>query len=393
MYIDTLTKEAIGMCLTDRIPFALFALPGEKKAQFFASPIMNDKCEESVLDIEGEDCFFINFFDNDEPYTPAVAFRMDAETLLKTRVIDIPLQPEPELRPRKSATYRISYHDAFSRIIPRLKKEGGKVVLSRHRTILTLRLPQDVAEDYFSLTDKTFRYLCYTAETGLWLGSTPELLLESDVASGVIRTMALAGTRNCDDSGPWDEKNIYEQSLVRDSIISTLEEAGLTVKAGKTKDRKFVNIKHLCTEITAFGHADIPSLMRELSPTPAVAGFPRDKALDEISLYETHRRNCYGGFVGIRKGEDYHAYVNLRCCFMAPVSHDYKKCGWLCNLYAGGGLVASSVEEDEWNEAEAKTSALARILIGDDGCSGLEGKQLNLELIEFLPSLCNNLPF
>lgn len=130
----------------------------------------------------------------------------------------------------------------------------------------------------------------------------PELLLESDSRSREVRTMALAGTRPSDDDTPWDDKNIYEQSLVTDFIAETLKKEGLDVTVDDLSERRFINIKHLCTEITARGADDIPALMSELSPTPAVAGYPRDEAIEEISRYETHRRNCYGGYVGVRTG-------------------------------------------------------------------------------------------
>ena len=142
-----------------------------------------------------------------------------------------------------------------------------------------------------------------------------------------VRTMALAGTRRSDDDASWDEKNLYEQSIVADFIAETLKKEGLDVTIDDLSEA-FLNIKHLCTEISARGDIDVVDLMQELSPTPAVAGYPRDEALEEISRYETHRRNCYGGYVGVGIDGNYHSYVNLRCCFMAPAVFG-KTSGWL----------------------------------------------------------------
>lgn len=385
MKMTGLTRDAVNACLLNRIPFVLYALPGEDDFKFYASPVGKSGRSEAFAD-PAADCFFINFFDNDEPYTPGLSFTMDAASLLSYCEGEPAPQPLAEIRPRIPSTFRASYHDAFSRIIPRLKAEGGKVVLSRHRTILTTVMPVNVAEDFFSLTDTTFRYMAYTPETGLWIGSTPDLLLESDSRSREVRTMALAGTRPSDDDTPWDDKNIYEQSLVTDFIAETLKKEGLDVTVDDLSERRFINIKHLCTEITARGADDIPALLSELSPTPAVAGYPRDEAIEEISRYETHRRNCYGGYVGVRTGDDYHAYVNLRCCFMAPVVLMDSQFGWLCNLYAGGGIVAASKEEEEWNETGAKTAALASILLGRDSSTGHEGPELNSQTVRFIDS-------
>lgn len=386
MNIDNSTRKAVERCLDYRIPFALFAFPGETNYRFYASPA--EKSESTSVFVDGNaDCFFINFFDNDEPYTPSIQFRMSADTVLDYCEKELIEQPLAEIRPRIASTYRVSYHDAFSRIIPRLKAEGGKVVLSRMRTIFTMKHPLEISEEYFDLSDSTFRYMCYTPETGVWLGSTPEILLESDFKKREIRTMALAGTRSADDDSPWDEKNIHEQSIVTDFIVEALKSEGLDVTVNELSERKFLNIKHLCTDITARGEVDIPSLMTALSPTPAVAGYPRETAVDEICRYETHRRNCYGGYVGVRIGGNYHAYVNLRCCFAAPVVRmadgvGVAGFGWLCNLYAGGGIVAKSIEEDEWAETSAKTQKLSEILIGKNGC-GVEGPELKAHRIEF----------
>lgn len=382
MKIDELTRDAVNACLNRRIPFVLYALPGSDRLVFYASPVGETGMSPAFVD-NSTDCFFINFFDNDEAYTPGVKFSLDAEGLLQLCKDSSFCQPCAEIRPRISATFRASYHEAFSRIIPRLKSDGGKTVLSRHRTVFTKRLPVDIVMDYFSLTDSTFRYLCYTPETGVWFGSTPELLLESDAKSREVRTMALAGTRRSDDDAPWDEKNLYEQSIVADFIAETLKKEGLDVSIDDLSERRFLNIKHLCTEISARGDIDVVDLMQELSPTPAVAGYPRDEALEEISRYETHRRNCYGGYVGVRIDGNYYSYVNLRCCFMAPAVFG-KISGWLCNLYAGGGIVAESIEEDEWNETNAKTEVLAKVLSGADGSSAVEGAMINSGSIEIL---------
>lgn len=384
MKFSTQISQAVDRCLNDAIPFVAFAMPGEREIRFYAS-LPDAALRSPAFRDNDSDCFFINFFDNDEPYTAGVRFDMSAEDVLRFNDPTYRRQTvgESAIRPRITATFRASYHAAFAFVKPRLKKDGGKVVLSRLRSVFTKKTPVCLAEDYFSLTDSTFRYLCYTPETGVWLGSTPETLLESDLASGCIRTMSLAGTRPADDCGEWDEKNIREQAIVTDYICRTLLEAGMTVETAPLTERRFLNIKHLCTPIEARGGADIPLLLSALSPTPAVAGYPRERALDEIYRVETHRRHCYGGYVGVRTAGDYQAYVNLRCAFLAPAEYDGDS-GWLGNLYAGGGLVAASREDDEWLETESKTRALAAIFLGADGSGGCEGPGLTPSSVRFL---------
>lgn len=388
MEFDSLISKAVDRCLSDAIPFVVFVMPGSDVPRFYAS--LPDKAFRSPAFVDDTaDCFFINFFDNDEPYTAGVRFALTAQDVLGFSDPDYRHDIYSSPRPRISPTRRASYHEAFSAVKPRLKNKGGKVVLSRHRSIFTKLNPLQIAARYFSLTDTTFRYLCFTPETGVWLGSTPELLLESDSKAGSVRTMSLAGTRRADDDTEWDSKNIVEQAIVTDSICGVLRSAGLNVEAGPLGEKRFLDIKHLCTPIVAEGEVCIPELMSALSPTPAVAGYPYEKAIEEINRCETHRRYCYGGYVGVRLNGDYHAYVNLRCVLLAPV-HLRNEPGWLGNLYAGGGIVAASREDDEWQETEAKTRALAEIFLGSDGSSGYEGPQMTFSTLQYLPDV---LPF
>lgn len=384
MEFDSLTVDAVNTCLYDGIPFVLFALPGQDMFRFYAS-MPDGEGRSYAFDDEKSDCFFINFFDNDEPYTAGIRFDMDELQVLERERACPVVSREAEIRPRIAGTFRASYHDAFSRVIPRLKIDGGKVVLSRHRSIFTRKFPVEIAGEYFALTSSTFRYLCYTKETGIWLGSTPELLLETDKSRKEIRTMSLAGTRLVSDESPWDDKNLSEQSIVTSYISKKLVDVGLDVKIGELCELRFMNIKHLCNEITAHGDVDISELMGRLSPTPAVAGYPRARAIEEIGLYETHRRHCYGGYVGVRIDGDYHSYVNLRCAFMAPALYNDQP-GWLSNLYAGGGIVSASNEDEEWNETFAKTEMLARITLGEDSTDGYEGSMITPGTVKILDS-------
>ncbi|MDE6026945.1 MAG: chorismate-binding protein, partial [Muribaculaceae bacterium] len=58
----------------------------------------------------------------------------------------------------------------------------------------------------------------FTPQSGLWIGASPELLLQKSDDS--LFTMALAGTRLADTQKAWDEKNIEEQKMVANYIAS-----------------------------------------------------------------------------------------------------------------------------------------------------------------------------
>ena len=68
---------------------------------------------------------------------------------------------------------------------------------------------------------------------------------------------------------------------------------------------------------------------------------PKEEASRFIQASEGCRRRYYAGFLGPWSGSRGALYVNLRCMELAQDS---------VALYAGGGLLASSSLEKEWQE-------------------------------------------
>ena len=206
----------------------------------------------------------------------------------------------PMVEPWAISTSRDSYSGNLQRLIDRLKASGGKTVYSRTicgdgRGIAW----SGVADSYFEAFPATFRYIYYTPETGSWLGASPELLLRRAAGSDVVETMALAGTRSDESRCGWDNKNIKEHDFVTKYISDTLARIGDSVVTGESHDVAYGAIRHLCHRISAHYGGDFIEALNALSPTPALAGFPVSEAMENIERYESHRRGCYGGYVGV----------------------------------------------------------------------------------------------
>ncbi|MDE6286168.1 MAG: chorismate-binding protein, partial [Muribaculaceae bacterium] len=150
-------------------------------------------------------------------------------------------------------------------------------------------------------------------------------------------------------------KNIEEQSLVTQFICHSMQECGLKPVIGETHTLRYGAIEHICTDISARSRAvDVHSLLDALSPTPAVAGYPRAVALAEIEEFEDAPRRCYSGYVMVVEASGRsRAYVNLRCAQLSPD-------GWC--VYAGGGITPRSNPAEEWQELEAKSAVWLEIL-------------------------------
>lgn len=349
-------RRAAEMCLERNMPFALVGLPGTGLC-FVASEPSEDECR-NEWDFHNDrwQGFFINFFANDEEYIAGVRDTFDENTVIEHLAGRKESYPPSLIEPPCSeSTGRLKYLSMATSIISRLKREGGKTVFSRVIVDTSRRSVIDVAEEYFSRFPDTFRYLCFTQETGIWFGATPETVADYYFNTGELYTMALAGTLPAGDAR-WDRKNIIEHKFVKDYLIDRLIELGATeIKAAEPEEVVFGKVKHLCTPLKAtLKPRGLGGMLYALSPTPAVAGTPRDRAISEIFLCETHSRLCYGGFVGLKSADIMVASANLRC---ATVRRDDPSDPgqWTYYVFAGGGLTQKSDPADEWTEGQEKT--------------------------------------
>ncbi|MDE7437203.1 MAG: chorismate-binding protein [Muribaculaceae bacterium] len=211
----------------------------------------------------------------------------------------------------------------------------------------------DLEKSFESLCEsfpEAFIFLFYTPETGIWIGASPEILLNCE--NSILSTYALAGTRPACTIGNWDDKNIKEQAIVKNYIVDIFQSFGLTPSVSDTKTRKAGSIEHLLTEIISPLDAsnNIVEILRALSPTPALSGYPKEMAMQAIKMLEDQPRGYYGGFIGpYKNAEDFNFFVNLRSIRIAA--------GRYC-MHVGGGITALSDAKEEWIETERKAASI-----------------------------------
>ena len=195
-------------------------------------------------------------------------------------------------------------------------------------------------------------YLVYTPIGGLWMGITPEILLESE--GDMYRTMALAGTK-MDDCEPWDQKNSVEHQSVVHYLEETLTALSTDYHKQGPYTRRAGNLFHLCTDFhfPRQGMLHSMELLRRLHPTPAVCGMPQDEVYRFLKEREKVERNYYSGYLGpINMTDGTHVFVNLRCANIHSRFTAY---------YAGGGLNQYSEYEKEHEEIERKMNILKQL--------------------------------
>lgn len=251
------------------------------------------------------------------------------------------------------ALYRDNFQDIHS-----LLEKGilNKVVLAR-------RVDGRV-EEWDCTPEQLFRKACvmypslmtilfYTEETGIWLMSTPEVLLKQEKDKWT--TMALAGTRLGQSS--WTEKEVKEQRIVEDYISQALTPFATDIDKSEPFTSTAASLLHRRTDFSFHlnNDASVNKLVETLYPTPAVCGLPKDRGLGAIKTYESIDRRYYSGFCGPWNIDGNRAlYVSLRCMEIAE-DRDF-------HLYAGGGLLSESDVRSEWKETEHKMDTMRNVL-------------------------------
>ncbi len=268
---------------------------------------------------------------------------------------------------RVQSTQRAEFCDWVQRALAEINQKAlRKVVLSR---VLELATPADFSpvvlfENLCEVYPNAFVSLFAIPGVGTWIGATPELLLSLE--RDELTTVALAGTRPADPKHTrwpkqWGEKEIVEQAIVSDFIRDCFRSQQMEFGEEKTESVQIGDLLHLKTAFrlqraSRLTVHQIDRFLRNLHPTPAVCGVPKQAAQEFIKNREAHEREFYAGYLGpvnLRHRTD--LFVNLRCMQMRAES---------VLLYAGGGITIDSVPEQEWLETELKLNAILRLLQG-----------------------------
>lgn len=273
---------------------------------------------------------------------------------------------------------REHYSCDFKKFHERLRSgDFSKIVLARRTTVKTSceTSPFELFRRACMLYPRMFIALFSTPQSGTWLMATPEVLLEN--TDNMWHTIALAGTMKLEGDSlhfdvpvgngadsmsmserpAWSDKNIQEQRFVATYIKECISCFSDNVSENGPYTARAGNLVHLRSDFsfTLADNAGVGRLLDMLHPTPAVCGLPKNETFDFIVNNEHNQRGYYSGFAGpLCAGGLTHLYVSLRCMHI----NDSR----IFHLYAGGGLLKESIEEQEWNETEAKMETMRKIL-------------------------------
>lgn len=332
--IQTYLKEKKG--------FALWSNPhsseinvlfdeGRGEEQFILAPF--DLNNQDVIEFSGSECLQVDFNDL------------------------VGIQVPTQNKENSVETDKAAYTRDFNCFVQELKSESTteKLVLARSIQKPLEKSPFQVFGELYKKFGENFTYLLFDGDQTFWTAATPETLVQEKNAE--IETMALAGTKVPDEQGEitWTPKEYEEHQLVVDYIADQFNTAGLQLSYPENPvEIKAGFVWHLKTPMKGSSNGiNVLNLAKQLHPTPAVCGTPKEFAKSFILENEHLEREYYCGFVGHIAPKNAHLFVNLRC---AKLKND------LITIYVGGGLLKESDLENEWEETINKSKTILSIL-------------------------------
>ncbi len=238
-----------------------------------------------------------------------------------------------------------------------------QVVLSQRFKVKTQRDPFEVYRALRNLNPSPYMYYLKLKDFSI-VGSSPEMLVRCE--NGLVQTRPIAGTRR-------RGRNIQEDTRLEKELLADEKEKaehlmlvdlgrndlGRISKPGKVKVddfmrvEKYSHVMHLVSGVSAVldkKRFDIYDVLKAAFPAGTVSGSPKIRAMEIIDGLENLRRALYAGSIG------YFSFShNLDTCI--AIRTIVLKDGF-AYVQAGGGIVADSVPQKEYQESVNKAKAM-----------------------------------
>ena len=195
------------------------------------------------------------------------------------------------------------------------------------------------------------------------VGSSPETQLRCERGRMMMRPLAGTRRRTGDDERDAelarellaDEKECAEHRMLVDLVRNDL---GRVAKVGSVAITRLLEVEHYShvMHITSEVEADLMDgksvfdALRATFPAGTLSGAPKVRAMQLINEFEPVRRNVYGGLVGYIDFSN-----NCDTCIAIRMMVARGDKAW---VQAGGGVVADSVPEAEYQETLNKARAV-----------------------------------
>lgn len=241
-----------------------------------------------------------------------------------------------------------------------------QAVLSRR---FTSDYPDSLLNAYRVLrTTNPSPYMVYLSTGDMEIMSTsPETLVR--LKNGHLTTFPVAGSRprgsseeednNLEKELLADEKELAEHNMLVDlgrNDLGKISEFSTVEVTGYKMIHRYSRIMHICSQVESQIRKDCDafSAIESVLPAGTLSGAPKIRACQIIDELEAEPRGIYGGALG---------YVdftgNMDTCIAIRMA--VRKNGTV-TVQAGGGIVADSIPELEYEESENKAKAVIQAL-------------------------------
>ena len=200
---ETNNCEIIDELIRQGRSFAMYRNPGEEEPHFLMQTCGEVHLIRKMEDLNGRTGFVIAPF-RVTPQCPIILIRPDCHEIPSCAGnLHTPAQGDDaasygqQLRSDRSLGAKKAYEACFDVFIRALRERTfDKLVLSRRMTVRREPGFSPAAAFYRACRRYIYSYvyLCYTPQTGVWMGSTPEIILSGE--KGEWNTVALAGTQS-----------------------------------------------------------------------------------------------------------------------------------------------------------------------------------------------------
>ncbi len=202
---------------------------------------------------------------------------------------------------------------------------------------------------------------------GAVLSSSPERFLVVEGRHALTRPIKGTRQRRADPaedaqaaaellaSGKDRAENVMIVDLLRNDLGRVCEIGSVKVE-GLCELESFATVHHLVSTVTGTLREGCDALdaLAASFPGGSITGAPKRRAMEIIDSLEPHRREVYCGAIGyLAPGGRMDMNIPIRTTLCA---------GGELRFYAGGGIVADSTPEDEFEETETKIAAIRRAI-------------------------------
>ncbi|WP_189519802.1 anthranilate synthase component I [Kushneria pakistanensis] len=270
------------------------------------------------------------------------------------------------------------YKDAVARI--REYVAAGDLmqcVPSQRMTIAYQAPPLDLYRALRSLNPSPYMFF-FNLDDHHVVGASPEILARLDHDEITLRP--IAGTRHR--GATEEEDQALEQELLSDpkeiaehvmlidlgrNDVGRISEPGTVELTDKMTIERYSHVMHIVSNVTgrirpSMGPMDV---LRATFPAGTLSGAPKVRALEVIDELEPVKRGIYSGAVGYLSWQD---NMDMAIAIRTAVI----KNGEL-HVQAGGGIVADSDPDNEWQETLNKRRAMFRaVAMAERGLDNLE---------------------